>query len=89
MTEGYLSNNNSVNGDVPRWLQAIKFGLGLVVALIIEGLWLAGIVYAKLEVISPHSVLEWGLGLDVTLYLVRGLHMFADIISGGSDNKNM
>ena len=89
MTEGYHSNNNSVNGDVPRWLQAIKFGLGLVVALIIEGLWLAGIVYAKLEVISPLSVLEWGLGLAVTLYLVRGLHMFADIISGGSDSKNM
>ena len=89
MAEGYHSNNNSVNGDVPRWLQAIKFGLGLVVALIIEGLWLAGIVYAKIEVISPLSVLEWGLGLAVTLYLVRGLHMFADIISGGSDSKNM
>ena len=44
MAEGYHSNNNSVNGDVPRWLHAIKFGLGLVVALIIEGLWLAGIV---------------------------------------------
>jgi hypothetical protein len=77
------------NGELPGWLVAIRFTLGLSVAITIELLWLAGIVYAKLGWVEPLSVLEWGLGLAVTLYLVRGLHMFADIISGGgSDSKS-
>ena len=74
--------NGYFNGAVPKWLQGIKFLLGVIVALIIEGLWLAGIVAAKLGHIESLSVLEWGLGLAVTVWVVRGIPL--DVITCGA-----
>ena len=84
MVPGDNHNGANGNGDLPPWVSYVRLGVGLLVALVIEGLWLAALVASKMGYIESLSVIEWGLGLGVSLYLVRGLQSYASVITGGT-----